>query len=282
MRKLLAIICAITCLLGLTACGTETKISQTDQSQAELAKLISTNIIVPYMSGFESDEVADSYLAEYNKEEMEYIAESAFYNYVSNYMADVGVGYVYVDGSAVLSGITSFNSGCEAIGGMQELGEATAEVSEDEIVVKVQVKGNAKDATAELIYSNDIFLTLEAIALNPVDTFQEAMTKAGLNTVLGMGTVFSVLILISLIISALGIIPKLQERAKNKPVEEQKSEPKVVISPAPAVQSAPVVQGPELAGDLELVAVIAAAIAAYEGAASTDGFVVRSIRKVRR
>ena len=34
--------------------------------------------------------------------------------------------------------------------------------------------------------------------------------------------------------------------------------------------------------DLELVAVIAAAIAAYEGAGSTDGFVVRSIRKVNR
>ena len=35
------------------------------------------------------------------------------------------------------------------------------------------------------------------------------------------------------------------------------------------------------ADDTELVAVIAAAIAASEGAASTDGFVVRSIRKVR-
>ena len=35
------------------------------------------------------------------------------------------------------------------------------------------------------------------------------------------------------------------------------------------------------ADDTELVAVIAAAIAANEGAASTDGFVVRSIRKVR-
>ena len=34
-----------------------------------------------------------------------------------------------------------------------------------------------------------------------------------------------------------------------------------------------------LTDDLELVAVIAAAIAASEGAASTDGFVVRSIRK---
>ena len=35
----------------------------------------------------------------------------------------------------------------------------------------------------------------------------------------------------------------------------------------------------ELSDDTELVAVIAAAIAAYEGSGSTDGFVVRSIRK---
>ena len=35
----------------------------------------------------------------------------------------------------------------------------------------------------------------------------------------------------------------------------------------------------ELSDDLELVAVIAAAIAASEGASSTDGFVVRSIRR---
>ena len=37
----------------------------------------------------------------------------------------------------------------------------------------------------------------------------------------------------------------------------------------------------DLSDDLELVAVIAAAIAAYEGSASTDGFVVRTIRRRR-
>ena len=38
----------------------------------------------------------------------------------------------------------------------------------------------------------------------------------------------------------------------------------------------------ELASNSELVAVIAAAIAAYEGTTSTDGFVVRSIKKIKR
>ena len=94
------------------------------------------------------------------------------------------------------------------------------------------------------------------------------MLKAFLNTVIGMGTVFAVLILISLIISCFTLISKLE----SKPKKEE---------PAPA--ESPVVQQiaakEELSDDTELVAVIAAAIAAYEGAASTDGFVVRSIRK---
>ena len=52
----------------------------------------------------------------------------------------------------------------------------------------------------------------------------------------------------------------------------------------PVTAPTPVGAAPEanLADDTELVAVIAAAIAAYEGAISTDGFVVRSIRKINR
>ena len=42
---------------------------------------------------------------------------------------------------------------------------------------------------------------------------------------------------------------------------------------------AQIIEKEELSDDLELVAVIAAAVAASQGASSTDGFVVRSIRK---
>ena len=97
----------------------------------------------------------------------------------------------------------------------------------------------------------------------------ELMKQAGMNTLLGMGTVFVVLILISLIISCFSFIPKLQEKFSKK------------AAPAPAaapVPAAPAVEEEELADDTELVAVIAAAIAAYEGT-STDGFQVRSIKR---
>jgi sodium pump decarboxylase gamma subunit len=100
------------------------------------------------------------------------------------------------------------------------------------------------------------------------------MAKAGLNTLIGMSTVFAVLILISLIIACFGFIPKIQAAFAKK--EEKPEAPKAPAAPA-VVPAAP--EPVEEADDTELVAVIAAAIAAYEGSTNTEGFVVRSIRR---
>ena len=70
------------------------------------------------------------------------------------------------------------------------------------------------------------------------------------------------------------MIPYLEqtEKAKNAPVQE----------PAPVQPAAPVPVVQDVApqqDDTELIAVIAAAIAAAEGTPAADGFVVRSIRR---
>ena len=103
------------------------------------------------------------------------------------------------------------------------------------------------------------------------------MTKAGLNTLLGMGSVFCVLILIMFIIYLFGIIPKIQKKSAEKKAKKQavSTETSVEKTIANIVEK----EEGELVDDTELVAVISAAIAAYEGNSSTDGFVVRSIRK---
>ena len=98
------------------------------------------------------------------------------------------------------------------------------------------------------------------------------MASAGANTLMGMGTVFAVLIFISLIISCFKVIPKITEARANKnkkaniTTEEDKSE---TVSANETV---------DVSDDLELIAVIASAIAASENT-STDSFVVRSIRR---
>jgi sodium pump decarboxylase gamma subunit len=115
-----------------------------------------------------------------------------------------------------------------------------------------------------------------SISTNVTYSFGELMKNAALNTLIGMGTVFVVLILISLIISCFSFIPKIQEKFAKK-TETQTAAAGGDVSKDPVV--AQIAAKEELSNDTELVAVIAAAIAAYEGAGSTDGFVVRSIRK---
>ena len=128
----------------------------------------------------------------------------------------------------------------------------------------------------ELTVKDDLNHTVESAALNVDYTFGQRMQKAALNTLLGMGTVFVVLIIIMLVISCFNFIPKIRAAfAKEKPTEAASQEP-------PAV---PVIEETyEESDDTELIAVIAAAIAAYESestgvAVSPDTFVVRSIRR---
>ena len=103
----------------------------------------------------------------------------------------------------------------------------------------------------------------------------EKMSKAALNTVICMSIVFIVLIFISLIISCFKVFPYLEAKKREKAEAERvaKVENNVITQIEQREE-----QEQELADDTELVAVIAAAIAAYEGT-STDGFVVRSIRR---
>ena len=104
-------------------------------------------------------------------------------------------------------------------------------------------------------------------------SFGEMMANAGMNTLLGMGTVFVVLIFISFLISLFKYLPG------NKPKkEEAKTSVDKAVDQISANEAA---QAEE--DDTELIAVISAAIAAYEGSAagSNGGYVVRSIRRVR-
>ena len=146
------------------------------------------------------------------------------------------------------------------------------------IVTEVEVIGEKGNATAEVILSNDMFLKLESASLNPIKSIGQLMTKAGLNTLIGMGTVFIVLILISLIISCFAIIPKIQAAAQKRKEAKKNTGIDNAVAQIQA-QEENNIEVIDETDDLELVAVIAAAIAASQGATSTDGFVVRSIRK---
>ncbi len=109
-----------------------------------------------------------------------------------------------------------------------------------------------------------------------------SIPEALVNTVIGMGTVFVVLILISFIIYLLKFVPSLLDRSKKEEIVVR-SENAAPSAPAakPAEKPAPVVSGNT--DDTQLVSVITAAITAameQEGTpVAADGLVIRSIKK---
>ena len=100
-----------------------------------------------------------------------------------------------------------------------------------------------------------------------------AISDAGINTVICLAVVFTVLIFISFLISLFKYIPKLEAALSKKDKKTELAE-NAVVNTVSQIE----VKEEELSDDLELVAVITAAIAASAGT-STDGFVVRSIRR---
>ena len=105
------------------------------------------------------------------------------------------------------------------------------------------------------------------------------LAKAFSTTLLGMGTVFALLIVISLIIGWLRYIPVILDR-----LQKPKS---TAAAPAAAAASDAAGGMQAASGDdrRKLAAVITAAIAAYEAehgqAVSGDDYVVRNIRRIR-
>ena len=232
MKKLLAILGMVTCMAGLTACG---------QTATETQLLPETQAI----------------------EEGKYIVESL------NQMYLQGVTENEVEDAIAADALKSWIAAQEEMGDYVGVLETSADISADEAVISIVVDGTSHDATVEIVVDKDLNLT--SVTTTVIKTFGEMMINAALNTLIGMGTVFVVLILISLLISLFGLIPKIQAAmSKKKENVQEKAVDNAV---------AQIIENEEQSDNLELVAVIAAAIAASEGAASTDGYVVRSIRR---
>ena len=234
MKKLLAILSVITCMIGLCACGQE-ETASAPFSEAELME-IGESLVMQM----------DSIVAQ-------------------------GMTELYVDDPIGYAGLLSWQDALEDIGVFEGTNGGTVSVGNDEIIINVNLLGSSHNAVEEIILDSSTGGYL-SMTTNVDYSFGELMEKAALNTVIGMGTVFVVLIFISLIISCFGLFGKTntKQKAETKPVES-------AAKADPVVEQ--IVQKEELADDTELVAVIAAAIAAYEGSGSADGFVVRSIRK---
>lgn len=138
------------------------------------------------------------------------------------------------------------------------------------LTTDVIVKFEKRDVDFQVVF-NYTKMNITGYTVEPVYSLGEKMEKAGLNTVISMSIVFVVLILISLIISCFNIFPYLEKKKKQKAEATAPTGDQVVTQIEQREEQ-------QLTDDTELVAVIAAAIAASTGTSTSD-FVVRSINR---
>lgn len=151
-------------------------------------------------------------------------------------------------------------------------------VSKDGSNYVVDLEAEFENGTADVQMVYDSKLNADSIGFSMQYTMAEKMQSAAMNAVVGLGTVFIVLFFLIFIISLFKYIPGLVESFGKKKTEAPEPVP---VAPVPVTAAVPVQEEEPLTDDLELVAVIAAAIAASENT-SPDSFVVRSIRKSKK
>lgn len=213
---------------------------------------------------FAADEESTASMAEYLKTQAGQLVNSIIQ------MDDAAIDQAienYPDDPSI-SALLSWKDSKEEVGAFKELGETQMKEDDDSYVITVPASFETYDGEFELVIEKKAG-SLTSTAFNVNYPLSVNMKRAGLNTLMGLGTVFLVLTFLMFVISLFQYIP-------NGSGKKQAAAP----APAPAPVSAPaaafVAEEPD---DTELIAVIAAAIAASEGT-TPDGFVVRSIRKL--
>lgn len=247
-KKLSLLICTLTAMLCFTGCAS----TKTELDYDEAAVEQSVEFLV-------------NYCASTKDEAMEQWEKLSDYE-IQYQLMQAGLPYTP---DSFLGAIESWQAGVEECGAYVGHGDYVYEASEDELKVTTEAQFKDRDASLTFIFDNN--LRLDSMTVDAQYSKGEILQKAGLNTLLGMGTVFVVLIFISLIISLFKYIPALENALKRK----SKDTPKEAVE---TVVQEEVLEEQDVTDDTELVAVIAAAIAAAEGT-TTDGFVVRSIRR---
>ncbi|MBQ8639540.1 MAG: OadG family protein [Lachnospiraceae bacterium] len=248
-KKLFALLLTmLMCLFSLTACvETESEVKETEiiTSLTETAKTLVEQIT-------SMDEAT--------------LAEKIEYYGIDGDNPDAGM----------LSGLTSWEGNRDDLGEFVSFGGCTVLFDTDENVYTAVAELEFTDRDCEFkMIVNRQRTEYESITFNPNFTFGEKMAKAAMNTVMGLGTVFVMLILISGLIYCFNFIHAWEENRSKKNSEPAAPAAAPEVPVVPAVEE---VVEEELVDDLELVAVITAAIAASEGT-SADGLIVRSIKR---
>lgn len=250
MKKVVIVFSIIACMIFQVACATE----QVDYSSQYD---VSENELVNY-----GKQVVDTLVEVINADEMA----------------------IYENESIIYAGLSSIKAMLESTGTYQGITSVTVEYEKEAIVIHVNIAGSIRDGVIEISLDNTF--AISNINGDANFSFGDLMKNAGLNTAIGMSVVFSILILICILISCFRFIPMLEEKFKKN---KQDVFDQIVEKEEIQVKQDEQVTEQEV-DDLELIAVITAAISAYiesetengaieDNTISADNYRVTSIRR---
>lgn len=237
LKSLLAMVCVLALTLAMSVC-------------AFAADTVTEDEVANYKSAAET---LISQIAGFSDEEIE------------NYLAQ--------DDAFTTATMESWKSVKDELGAYSSI--VSQDVEKDGDVVTISTVAQFEKAKADVVLMLDLGQQMYTSMTYSVQYSLAAnMQRAGMNTLMGIGIVFLMLVFLSFVIGLFKYIEKFQNVGKKKAAEEA---PKAEEAPAPAIAQSEAADE-DFADDLELIAVISAAIAAYENT-SGDSFVVRSIKK---
>ena len=248
-KKITLLLCMILSIFALSACSSEkedvTPVAGKDELQTSI-----TSMLLTYN--------------EYSDPDLEAYAEQV-----------AGAGYETI--ASMLRSLASARAEAGSYRSVKDdweilYREGAADIS---VTTEFENRNVILHMTVEEAGSEGAGLEITSAKFTPVYTMGEKLKSAAVNSLFGIATVALILTLMVGIISCFRIIPVLERKAVEKKRQEIAAN-----RPEPGpVQPLELVEEEDLTDDLELVAVITAAIAATEDVPA-DGLVVRSIRRV--
>ena len=263
MKRSLKKLSALLLLMGLfvlTGCAAKETLPNEEVYQGKL------DSYVEMLAGTDKESL-DANLSNLQENYDDFEQQIALYPYIG------GTGQKFdFTADAYLSLLKSYDANFDEFGdfvGLKEYEGGTTD-KDGNVTYTAVYEFTDHDMRLALEFDKDNIIT--TVTMDPIYSKGEIAEKAALNTLIGMGSVFAVLILLAFIISLFRYVSVFENRGKAKKAEAEKAAaPAPAPAPAASAETAP-------ADDLQLIAVITAAIAAAEGT-STDGFVVRSIKR---
>ncbi len=253
-KKISLLLCAVAVMLCFTACGSSQKDEETEYNKATIEQ--TAEFMIEYCTNADQNMVKEFR----NMKEL-------------NLDFQLIQSGIPITAGSFVGALDSWEAAVDECGEYESHGDYVHEITNDGYLLSAEAKFKDRKATISFIFDEQSYM--ETMTVDAKYSVAEILAKAGMNTLLGMGTVFVVLIFISFLISRFKIIPTLFGPKK-------KEEP--VSAAASTAAAAPEVTVTPETDDTELIAVIAAAIAAAREEAGMDeasagGFFVRSIRR---